>query len=403
MFPEPYRVVLCICRANLKPKESQGMKTSALRVALLVEFASGGGALTYAKQLLTYCASRGFDTEIFPFGPVDELIEGAVRERPGVRAEEASAAREAIARYGRNPVGYHVETRRLTKTVLSMDRPVDLVISSVCSPGRFLHVGAGAVPHVQILHSYPRGWKHALGGFAFRSYAKQTNLIGVSQTVVETMSRMWHLPMAREPAVLRNTVGPMVTNPRGFSGRTNQVLAVGAVTKQKDPLKFVRLASRVLERGVAPPGLTFVWLGDGPLLTAARDAVSELGLENAVFFPGFIPDPAPWYHNSRVFLHTSSVDSLPLSVLDAFRFGLPAVVTDAGGLPEMMGESLQSSVISRDNQEAMVQALEELLCDPGLWAQKADAVRERYQEGYSPTRWEQDLDRMIWKVQSLSN
>lgn len=70
-------------------------------------------------------------------------------------------------------------------------------------------------------------------------------------------------------------------------------------------------------------------------------AVEELGLQNDVFFPGFIPeDELPlWYNTADVFVYPSLYEGFGLPPLEAMACGTPVIVSNASSLPEVVGNA----------------------------------------------------------------
>ena len=66
-----------------------------------------------------------------------------------------------------------------------------------------------------------------------------------------------------------------------------------------------------------------------------RDA-ARLGIEHAVVFAGYHPDPAPFYAFADVFLLPSYFEGCSLAVLEAIAAGLPLVLSDVGAAREQM-------------------------------------------------------------------
>lgn len=79
--------------------------------------------------------------------------------------------------------------------------------------------------------------------------------------------------------------------------------------------------------------LDFVWyiIGDGPEHCSLADKVKVLHLENRIVFTGNLTNPYPYLKYADLMVHTSHVESLCLSVLEAMSLGLPCVVVRSLG------------------------------------------------------------------------
>lgn len=78
---------------------------------------------------------------------------------------------------------------------------------------------------------------------------------------------------------------------------------------------------------------------DTPLFPSPHRFVSELGLERAVRFPGWVDeaDKPALYSAATVFVFPSYYEGFGLPILEAMACGTPVVTSDATSLPELAG------------------------------------------------------------------
>jgi glycosyltransferase involved in cell wall biosynthesis len=67
-----------------------------------------------------------------------------------------------------------------------------------------------------------------------------------------------------------------------------------------------------------------------------------------------------------MFLNTSHIDNMPVSVIEACALGLPVVATDVGGLRDLLTDAETGLLVPDDDDKAMAAAVTRLLNDPGL-------------------------------------
>jgi glycosyltransferase involved in cell wall biosynthesis len=140
--------------------------------------------------------------------------------------------------------------------------------------------------------------------------------------------------------------------------------------------------------------------GDGPLGPALRERASALGLQEDVVFLGTIPHDellrrmgtAEWdvVVLPSVITGSGELEGIPVGLIEALACGLPAVGTEAGGTPELLGEGAGILVPPGDT-EALVQALETLASEPELRADLARAGRARVEERFDINRVASEL------------
>mgnify|MGYP002410444827 FL=1 len=75
--------------------------------------------------------------------------------------------------------------------------------------------------------------------------------------------------------------------------------------------------------------------------------------------------------------------SLPNSLLEAMSCGLPVVVTNVGGMPDVVSDGVEGFVVEPANADALAIALGKLLRDRELRKKMGARCREKIQQEYS--------------------
>jgi glycosyltransferase involved in cell wall biosynthesis len=105
--------------------------------------------------------------------------------------------------------------------------------------------------------------------------------------------------------------------------------------------------------------------GDGSLQETVRTA-GELGVEKRLtIIPGVPLSQVPDHlRTGDIFLNTSNIDNVPVSVLQAMSAGLCVVSTDAGGMRYLLENQRDSFLVPSADVDAMAAAVERILGDP---------------------------------------
>jgi L-malate glycosyltransferase len=137
-------------------------------------------------------------------------------------------------------------------------------------------------------------------------------------------------------------------------------------------------------------------VGDGPQRGELESLAASLGLGERVHFAGAVPhaDVPHWLRKLDVYVAASRHDSesFGVAVLEASACGLPVVVSDAGGLPEVVLPDRTGLVVPRENVAALAGALQRLLEAPALRQQLGAEGRQHVLAHYG---WAQSIDRML--------
>ncbi|MEJ9211409.1 glycosyltransferase family 4 protein [Bacillus smithii] len=109
------------------------------------------------------------------------------------------------------------------------------------------------------------------------------------------------------------------------------------------------------------------WIvGDGDKKAELRVQTKALGLEEDVLFFGSRDDIPALLANSDIYVLPSLLENQPLSVVEAQIAGMPVIVSDAGGLPEIVEHQVTGLISPAGNSEALYQNLNLLLDDEKL-------------------------------------
>lgn len=128
------------------------------------------------------------------------------------------------------------------------------------------------------------------------------------------------------------------------------------------------------------------FIGDGPLLGAAKELASRLGLAERVHFVGARRDVAERLRSAQLFLLIANWEGFPRSILEAMRAQLPAVASDVGGSRESVVDGETGFVIPRGDARTLAARLRLLLSDSALRARMGAAGRHRYEEHFTAQR-----------------
>ncbi len=205
-------------------------------------------------------------------------------------------------------------------------------------------------------------------------------------------SRMieWGIAPDRIEIVRNFTTVDAVGRPAGRHG-----IFIGRLSGEKG----VDVLLRALAVAGDPP---FRIVGDGPVQKPLESLARDLHLRNTVFL-GRVPsaDVPDLLRRSRyLVLPSISGENAPLAAIEALAAGRPLLVSDGGGLPELVsgGEGLLSPP---GDVEALARRIRQLHDDDELWAATAQRAKARAAE-FTPQRHLERLERAYAKVAALA-
>lgn len=139
------------------------------------------------------------------------------------------------------------------------------------------------------------------------------------------------------------------------------------------------------------PDTKAVIVGDGELREELEQMVIDLGIEHNVTFAGHRDDVEKWLRRSKVFVLTSDLEGLALSVIEAMMSGLPAVVSDVGDLGDLVENGVNGYLVPRRSPEVLADRLVALLSNEQRLIELSVAAHRsalRYETRATTERWD---------------
>lgn len=189
---------------------------------------------------------------------------------------------------------------------------------------------------------------------------------------------------------------------------SHEGLVIGTVKKLEPKYGvdvLLRAFALVLNAPVSNENDAQVWLevvGGGSQLEKLKNLAVELGVNDRVRFVGSVPhaDVPKWLNRFDVYVAVSRLDSesFGVAVLEASACAVPVVVSDVGGLPEVVDDGETGIVVPRENVLALAAQLRCLLADADLRQRLGTAGRARVEAVYG---WQASIDRMLACYQTV--
>lgn len=149
--------------------------------------------------------------------------------------------------------------------------------------------------------------------------------------------------------------------------------SIGRLVKEKNYETFIRAAALI-------PNANFFIIGKGPEISKLKTKNSKLRANV------FIIDPtgrdAQYLKAFDIFVMSSVKEGLPYILLEAMAAGLPAVVTEAGGMPEMIKNHENGLLVAQKNPEMLAKAIQSLLINKNVAQQLGQMTKKIVREKF---------------------
>jgi glycosyltransferase involved in cell wall biosynthesis len=127
-----------------------------------------------------------------------------------------------------------------------------------------------------------------------------------------------------------------------------------------------------------------LWIvGDGKSRPQLEALQRELKLEESVTFWGERRDPHSFLRGADVFVLSSRSEGLPMSLLEAMAVGLPVIVSDAGGMPEVVGSANAGFVVPIGDVQSLASAMRTCAADAAGMRSAGERALTHYQRHFT--------------------
>ena len=158
--------------------------------------------------------------------------------------------------------------------------------------------------------------------------------------------------------------------------RGRWVGSIGRLVKEKNYETFVKAAKSVLNA-------YFFVIGDGPEFKKLKSEIKDLKLDNRFFLISSGGDDAKYLKAFDVFVMSSVKEGLPYTLLEAMVAELPIVITEAGGMPELIKNHENGLMVAQKNPEALARAIGGLVENHAVAKELSQKAKEIVSDRFS--------------------
>jgi glycosyltransferase involved in cell wall biosynthesis len=178
-----------------------------------------------------------------------------------------------------------------------------------------------------------------------------------------------------------------------FCAIPNDSLVITNVAQYRDQKRLDRWLRIVKTFSDLQPDARFVLIGFGLKQEMVEELVREYQLEDKLIRPGLQQNIQEWLSISDIFLMSSDWEGLPIALLEAMSMGCVPVVTDAGGIPEVVNDDC-GFVYAKDDVSSAVNALQLLYNNRELLNRLSNEARARVVEQF-------DIRKMVCELEGV--
>lgn len=154
----------------------------------------------------------------------------------------------------------------------------------------------------------------------------------------------------------------------GIEYGTKIVAIVARLEEIKGHKYFIDAAKIVQDKGY---NAKFVIAGVGSLEESLKQYVKDNKVENVIFL-GFLKNVSDFNNITYIQINASSYEAIGLAAMEGMRVGVPAIVSNCGGNPEVVTDGLNGYVVNGQNSEEFAEKIIKLLDDDELYKKMSE-------------------------------
>jgi glycosyltransferase involved in cell wall biosynthesis len=256
---------------------------------------------------------------------------------------------------------------------------------------------AGAHKSIPFMISRRVGYPIGKSRASLRRYEAAARIIANSKWVAEQAANSG-VPREKLTVVYEGAeIPPLFTDeqrlaarPRwGVSGQAPLLGCVGVLLPDKGQEWLIRTLAELRKEF---PGAKLLLAGDGPCRAKLKSLAQELGIVEAVLFPGFVKDVESVYAALDVFLLPSFFEALNNSLLAAMAYEIPSIAFNRGALGEIIEHEKSGLLVSGPDVVEICSATRKILLEKDFASSIGKEGRNRVEQNFSADHM---VDRMI--------
>ncbi|NET01664.1 MAG: glycosyltransferase family 4 protein [Sphaerospermopsis sp. SIO1G2] len=201
-------------------------------------------------------------------------------------------------------------------------------------------------------------------------------VIAVSEAVKNSMIKRG-IPQHKLRVVRNGTLGsPRTRNIRDYQPlelNNQAIVTVAGMYKRKGIAELISAFAKIAEEF---PTAHLYLVGNGPDRELFISQAKSTSVVDRIHFEGFQPEPQKYLLGSDIFVLASHQDPCPLVISEAREAGVAIIATQVDGIPEALDYGQAGVLVPSQNNQALAQALRELLSNPNILQQWKDRAQE---------------------------
>jgi glycosyltransferase involved in cell wall biosynthesis len=340
-----------------------------MKIAHVVDSMDVGGAETIVAQMCRLQRDQGHDPRIYAVASLGALGEQMLREGFSVKTHLGRSLPDGMRNFFRTFKEAHPD-------IVHIHNPTPTIYAAM--PARM----TGVPSIISTRHSLVAEPRNRTVELKYAVAARCCDwVVGICDATANNLKDIRSIPRRKivrvynGAAPLKRAAKEQQPQKDGFT-----LIFVGRL----EPVKNHSLLLRAFAAAHASMSSLRLWMvGDGSERPRLENLANELGISAWVTFWGQRLDVTPFLSAADVFIMSSKSEGLPMSLLQAFSLGLPAIVTDIGGMAEVVRLSKAGLTASVTDPAEMAAAILRLAHDDAEREQLSKNAEEAFRSRFT--------------------
>jgi glycosyltransferase involved in cell wall biosynthesis len=234
-----------------------------------------------------------------------------------------------------------------------------------------------------------------------RAYATADAVMTVGAGTADNAASYYHLPRNRfqvlvSPIDIERVDRESQLSWTGVPTRPNrkQIVSIGRLSDEKGHRYLIQAFAKYLQMASLErvPAADLHLVGDGVLRKELHSLVSNLGVEDSVFFHGQVSSPFALLKQCDLLCLPSLYEGMPNALLEAMACRVPILATNtAQGAGELLRAHPLGTLVAKANSEELANAIRDRFERPANWLARIEPARDYVETNHSMQVW---IDRL---------
>lgn len=319
------------------------VQSSCMKIAHIVDSMEVGGAETLVLQMCRLQREQGHDPCVYAVTTLGPLGEQMQKEGFQVKANVGRHLLDSARNFFRI-------FRETSPDVVHLHNPTPTIYAAMAARM------AGVPSIVSTRHSLVAPPRRLIVELKYALAATCCDwIVGICDATVKNLKNLHTVPARKVVRIYNGAVPLQRVEKEQWPPKSGFTLVyVGRLAPVKNHgllLHAFRAALSIM------PDLRLWMVGDGSERKSLKNLAADLDIAQQVTFWGQQLDVAPFFSAADAFIMSSRSEGLPMSLLQAFSIGLPAIVTDVGGMAEVVRLAQAGFTVSVTEPKEMAAAI----------------------------------------------